>query len=86
MLFLQSQSYLSFFWLILFMHRKFIYLILAFTLVMFLLPGILVFPYFSYMMGYGEILIAVIVVSLIGFFQVLSTSLTSPVQETNSPA
>ncbi len=85
-----SMTHLSFFWLlpllILFIRRKFIYLILAFTLVMFLLPGILVFPYFSYMMGYGEILIAAIVVSLIGFSQLLSISLTSPIQESSSPA
>ncbi len=85
-----SMTHLSFFWLlpllVLFFRRKFIYLVLAFTLVMFLLPGILVFPYFSYMIGYGEILIAALVVGLISFFERLVFALTTPAKDENVSA
>jgi len=85
-----SLTHLSFFWLLplltVFIRRRFIYLVLAFALVMFLLPGLLVFPYFSYMVGYEEVLIAALVVGLISFSQSLYSSVTMPKLQIDSPA
>ena len=72
--------------LVILIRARFIYLILGVTFIMFLLPGLLVFPYFSYMIGYGEILIAFLVVGVIDILQSLSPSLIlSPDNPKNLP-